>query len=123
MTAGKNRQMEPNYRDDIAGDPGVPGFTAGKKASELENCYAKRIESFEHCPPGCGGAANFLRIAAADLFRTMPYLEGDAIDELNDVFKNLSERKRPALRRYLHTLRVLRPSLETLSEIRGRPAR
>ena len=61
--------------------------------------------------PAQRAAINFLRVAAADLFRTMPLIERDAVDELEEAFENPFEHKCPALRQYERTLQVLRRAL------------
>ena len=62
---------------------------------------------------GFSRAINFLRFAAADLFRTIPTVERDALEELRGACENPIEYKRTALGRYVRTLRVLRGSLQT----------
>jgi hypothetical protein len=103
--------MNPNHKSVLRDDCDMLGFAAVEKASVQEVRFTERVESFEQCSTfRSAGAINFLRLAAADLFRTMPIVERDAVDELQ-VFENLFEHNGPALRQYVRMLRALRGSL------------
>jgi hypothetical protein len=105
--------MNPNHNNFIPDDRDTFGFAAVEKATVQEVRFTERVQSFEQCcTSGAPGAINFLRVAAADLFRTIPIVERDAVDELRQAFENPSEHNHPALRQYVRTLQVLRGWLQ-----------
>ena len=84
------------------------GFAGSHKKSPREDRFAARIGAFEQCRMSDpAGITNILRVAAADLFRTIPIVERDAVDELREGFENRHEHMRPALHQYVRTLQVL----------------
>ena len=109
--------MNPNHKSVLRDDCDTHGFTAAEKATVQEVRFTERVESFEQCSTfRSAGAINFLRLAAADLFRTMPIVERDAVAELH-AFGNLFEHNRSALRQYVPVLRALRGSLQVLAAL------
>ena len=105
--------MNSNHNNVIPDVRNTLGFAAVEKASAQEVRFTERVQSFEQgCPSGSAGSRNFLRVAAADLFRTIPIIERDTLDELRQAFGNPSEHNRLALRQYVRTLQVLRGSLQ-----------
>jgi len=106
--------MNRNHKNFIRDDCDPFGFAAVEKASAQEVQFTKRVQEFEQCcTSGSAGDVNFLRLAAADLFRTIPIVERDAVDELQ-AFEKLYEHRRPALGQYVRVLRALRGSLQAL---------
>jgi hypothetical protein len=96
-----------------AADDGNLGCAAVRRASQRQVRFTERIELFEQCSTaGSAGALNFLRVAEADLFRTIANIERDALEELPGAFENPVEYQRTALCRYVRTLRILRGSLQ-----------
>ena len=103
--------MNPNHSNFAACDDGALGFPGSDK--ERPDHFTERIRAFEQCcTAGSAGIPNFLHVAAADLFRTMPLIERGVVDELKVVFETPFEHKRPAFRRYIRTLQVLRQALQ-----------
>ena len=116
--------MNPNNNNFIPDDRNPLGLAAVEKASVEEVRFTERVQSFEQCcTSGVAGSINFLRVAAADLFRTIPIVERDAVEELRQAFENPLEHKRPALRKYVCTIQVLRRALETSVALQTQPAR
>jgi hypothetical protein len=126
MTASCRNEsmMNPNLSNSAARDDGTLGLPGSDKRSPREDHFAERIRAYEQCcASGSAGLTNFLRVAAADLFRTIPPIERDAVDELNVAFKNPFEHKRPALRQYVRTLQGLRRTLEASVALETQPTR
>ncbi len=93
--------MNPNHNHFAASDDGSCGFPSSDEGSPREDCFAERIRAFEQCSTsGAAGITNFLRVAAADLFRTMPLVERGVVEELRQAVEHPLEHQRPALRQY-----------------------
>jgi hypothetical protein len=105
--------MNPNHSNFVTCDDGALGLPGSDKENSQEDQSTERIQAFEECCTSApAGSAAFLRIAVADLFRTIPQIERDVVGELREAFENPSEHKRPVLSRYIRTLRVLRQALQ-----------
>jgi hypothetical protein len=105
--------MNPNHSNFATCDEGTLGFPGSDQGRPPEDHFTDRIRAFEQCcTSGSPGITNFLHVAAADLFRTLPLIERAVVDELKAAFENPLEHKRPALRQYVRTLQVLRRALE-----------
>jgi hypothetical protein len=104
--------MSPNHSNFASRDDGTLDLPGSDKGSPREDHFTERIRAFEQCcTSGSTGIRNFLRLAAADLFHSIPLVEGAVVDELKEAFENPLVHKRPAFRRYMRTLQVLRKSL------------
>jgi hypothetical protein len=112
--------MNPNHSNFVACDDGIVSPDSGTGSPQKDD-FAARIRAFEQC---CtlvpAGTAGFLRIAVADLFRTMPLIERDVVGELREAIETPSEHKRPVLRLYIRTLRVLRQTLHASVALENR---
>jgi hypothetical protein len=107
--------MDSNHSNFAARDDGTLDLPGSDKGSPRDDHFTQRIRAFEQCcTSGSAGIRNFLRLAAADLFHAIPLVEGAAVDELKEAFENPFVHKRPAFRRYMRTLQVLRESLRVL---------
>jgi hypothetical protein len=115
--------MNPNHSNFATCDEGTLGFPGSDQGRPPEDHFTDRIRAFEQCcTSGSPGITNFLHVAAADLFRTLPLIERAVVDELRAAFENPLEYKRPALRQYLRTLQVLRRALEASVALETQPS-
>ena len=115
MTASSRIEsmMNPKLSKIAARDDGIHEFPGSDKGRPRDDRFTERIRAFEQCCTSDPACVNmFLRIAAADLLRTMPLIERAVVEELTGAFKNPFEHMRPALRRYVQTLQVLRRALQ-----------
>ena len=116
--------MNPNDNNFIPDEHNPLGFAIVEKARVEEVRFTERVQSFEECfTSGSAGAINFLRGAAADLFRTIPIVERHAVDELREAFESPFKHTRPPLCQYVCTLQVLRRALKASVALQTQPAR